>query len=271
MKIAAVSDLHVDVNGDYAVFDTLGRLLASLKADMLLVAGDISECCHTTISWIKDFESAAKIPVYYVPGNHDLWRCGDLGNDEIYSMYSSDPRCLCGKSIPLGRSWTVVGDAGWYDYTLSPLESENVDLDSMTYGGRTWQDKLRNSWSGDNKGRTDMMLDSLDRVLSLSDGKNVIAVTHMLVNDDFIVRGRGRMWDYFDAFLGSKEFGKLFMRHCVKYSISGHVHFRKEAFHDGTRFICPCLGYSSEWGLFDEKHGDDVFFQLSSSLKLIEI
>ena len=271
MRIAAVSDLHVDVNEDYAVFDALKKILVLAKADMLLIAGDISECCDTTICWIKDFESIAKIPVYYVPDNHDLWRCGGLGNDEIYSMYLADPRCLCGKSIPLGRSWAVVGDAGWYDYTLSPLASENADFDSMTYGGRTWQDKLKNSWSSDNKGRTRMMLGSLERALSLSAGKNIIAVTHMLVNYDLIVRGRGREWDYFNAFLGSQEFGKLFMRYSVKHSISGHVHFRKEAFHDGTRFICPCLGYSSEWGLYDEKHGDDVFFQLSSSLRFIEI
>ncbi len=270
MRIAVISDLHVDVNAGYPIDRVLAEVLASSFSDMLLIAGDISECCRTTISWVGHFERLAGIPVRYVPGNHDLWRYGGLDNDVIYSEFIKDPRCLCSKTVTLGR-WAVVGDVGWYDYTLSPLYGMDCDFDCMSYGGRTWQDRIRNSWSLDNRGRTAAMLDNLDRVLSDCEGKDVIAVTHMLVNKDFIVTGRGREWDYFDAFLGSSGIGGLFLRHPVRYSVSGHVHFRKVSEHDGISFICPCLGYFSEWGLYDGRHADDVMYQIRDSIRFIDI
>lgn len=270
MRIAVVSDLHVDVNAGYPVDKALAEVLSASSADMLLIAGDISECFRTTISWVERFEQLAGIPVRYVPGNHDLWRCDALDNDGIYLEFVKDPRCLCSKTLILGR-WAVVGDVGWYDYTLSPLYGGNCGFDAMEYGGRIWQDRIRNAWSLDNPGRTAIMLEKLDNMLCECEGKDVIAVTHMLVNKDFIVRGRGREWDYFDAFLGSAGIGGLFLRHPVRYSVSGHVHFRKSCEHDGISFICPCLGYFSEWGLYDAHHADDVMYQVRDSVRFMDI
>jgi hypothetical protein len=41
--------------------------------------------------------------------------------------------------------------------------------------------------------------------------------------------------------------GELALKYRVSYSICGHVHYRKQLWVDGTRFICNCLGYRDEW------------------------
>ena len=69
-KIALVSDLH-----NHAWEDTLIRLLAKEKPDLIAITGDLIDSSHTNIDSAMSFiRNALKIaPVYYVTGNHEAW------------------------------------------------------------------------------------------------------------------------------------------------------------------------------------------------------
>ncbi len=55
------------------------------------------------------------------------------------------------------------------------------------------------------------------------------------------------MWKYFNAFLGSPEYGQLCIDRKVDLAVCGHVHYRRSVRKGDTEFVCPCLGYAAEW------------------------
>lgn len=257
MKTAVISDIHVDINREYPVVDCLASYVKEQHADLLLVAGDLSEHVDETIETAALLEQKSGCRVFYVPGNHDMWSedFDKAGTDSIYQRYLEDPRCLSG-SIQLLRGingpFALIGDIGWYDYSFSNAFYPEEELEKMTHDGRTWQDKLKNQWTADNKERSRIQLTGLEKQLKDASerGVPIIAMTHMLPIPEFCVPTEREMWKYFNAFLGTGALGQLFERYQVSYSICGHVHYRKQAVHGQTRYLCACLGYHTEWPVY---------------------
>ncbi|MBQ8638633.1 MAG: metallophosphoesterase [Lachnospiraceae bacterium] len=281
MKFAVISDLHLDINKEYPVLDRLAEMAAAGRADGILIAGDITEHVSESISAMEQLEQKSGCRVFYVPGNHDLWS-GDfsqLTTEEIYARYEADPRCLTGKpQILQGKDgvFALIGDVGWYDYSFANPRFSETELEQMNRDGRTWQDKLKNQWTADNLQRMKIQSGKLEMRLAQIRSRYgtdlpVIVMTHMIPVREFCVPEERTMWQYFNAYLGSAHLGELFERYRVSYSISGHVHYRKEAIHGATRYLCPCLGYHSEWKLYNEAHGTDLDWQLINTLHWIEI
>lgn len=70
-RIAQVSDLHDAQFGENHA--KLMKLLKKSEADILLLTGDIVDAHRTDIEQSLDFirQAAERMPVYYVPGNHE--------------------------------------------------------------------------------------------------------------------------------------------------------------------------------------------------------
>ncbi|WP_197073662.1 hypothetical protein NYE80_07795 [Paenibacillus sp. FSL H7-0357] len=100
-------------------------------------------------------------------------------------------------------------------------------------------------------GDTSFFYECLERELEQYQGKNIIIVTHMLTHPFFKVPLPNKRWEYFNAFLGSTEYLNLCRKYKVRYSIMGHVHYRKQHRDQGTEFICACLGNRNEWKTSD--------------------
>lgn len=275
MKLALIADLHLDINKEYPVREILAAILKEKEADGLIVAGDISEDSGMTMREAEKLEREADCPVWYVPGNHDMWSTdfARRSTDQIYADYAADPRCLVDKRVDLhGDNGPVclVGDIGWYDYSFASNLYSADELEQMSHGGRTWQDKLKNQWTADNRGRMQLMVDKLEKKLRSCGERPVIAVTHMLPVDDFCVPEEREGWDYFNAFLGGSSLGRLYERFHVTHAVCGHVHFRKKVRRHGITYHCPCLGYHTEWERFFH-HGDDAAWQIGETLQWIEV
>lgn len=276
MKLAAISDIHLDVNQSYPVLGCLAELLRSEHADAVIIAGDITEHAQTSIEAVCRLEEQSGCRVFYVPGNHDMWseNFDEQTTESIYARYVNDPHCLADKPQILegtkGR-FALIGDIGWYDYSFASPDFAAEELEQMSCGGRTWQDRLKNQWTADNRKQSALQLRKLEKQLEAAAGLPVIAVTHMIPVREFCVPEERTMWKYFNAFLGTENLGKLFDRCRAVYSISGHVHYRKEAVHGSTRYICPCLGYHTEWKLFSAEHADDPEWQIRDSIRWIEM
>lgn len=266
MKTAFISDLHVDVNQGQPVLEETAAAAKEQGAEMIIVAGDLTETPVRSVGTARKLERMSGLPVFYVPGNHDLWNKNVPGTEigDIYQMFRADPRCLVEKVMLLdGKDgkFALTGDIGWYDYSFAMDGCSRQELDSMTCGDRTWKDRLYNSWTDDNPGTLQKRLDMLRNQLRVCRDYPVVVVTHMAPVRELLLSKGTKQWDFFQAFLGSSAYEDLFHQFNVKLSVSGHIHRRLTMEKEGINYICPCLGHQREWadyGLGDESAAAQV-------------
>ncbi|MBI9106293.1 MAG: metallophosphoesterase [Spirochaetales bacterium] len=272
MKIGLLSDLHVDINfaGEDRVTPAVCDTIKNNDLDLFITAGDIASDHKLSLEVVTRIEKETGRDCLFVPGNHDLWNEKHPGISamETYTAMAAHPHNLASGPVKLKNGWSAVGDTCWYDYSFGTGSVFSFeDFQRRSYKGRIWQDSIMTDWKMPDKKVHDWFLGRVEESLILSEGDEIVAVTHMLPIDDFTVPVPHDTWDYFNAFLGSRSLGELFLKYpSVKYSICGHVHYRKQVVKGGITNICQCLGYSTEW--FDNV---DPFVEVSKTMKIIEI
>ena len=95
--------------------------------------------------------------------------------------------------------------------------------------------------------------------------KNIILMTHIVTHKKFAVPMPHRIFDYFNAFIGTSDFDQFYEIYPIKYSIMGHVHFRNIIEESGIQYICPCLGYQREW------RTKNLETEIQNTIQIIEI
>ena len=268
MRIGVISDIHIDRNKAYPVTEVLAEKTKEKKLDCLLLAGDVSNRYKTTFAFFERFAGLTDVPFYFVPGNHDLWdEAGEYGDTrEIYRRYAEHPRCLSGRCVPLGGGWAAVGETGWYDHSFGNPKFSPEEFARHSMYGRTWMDSVNTRWHADDRQVHREMLARLERSLAegTAAGSKLIAVPHVVGIRAFLVPETRGKWDYFNAFLGSPDYGELYRRCNVRYGVMGHVHFRRTHAQNGIRFVCACLNYFTEWRTGDVgKEIDDALSVLT--------
>jgi putative phosphoesterase len=257
MKIGILSDIHVDLNGGQAVIE--GLLAAMLRRDVevMVIAGDVSSDYRVTLDSLEQLQERSGIRIVFVPGNHDIWNEAhpEITAWQAYRALERFPGNLATGSQEIADGWTIIGDLGWYDYSFGGCQYSREDFDRMQIGERIWQDRIKAIWDRHTLEMHRTFYEKLDTQLertkasrcSDSHRRKIILVTHVLPRKEFTVQRSDPEWIYLNAFLGSPEYGELALGHEVRYSICGHVHYRKQVTINGTRFICNCLGYTDEW------------------------
>lgn len=269
MRTAVISDIHVDVNEEYDVIGGIAEYVRKNRAELLLIAGDISSNPAVTIETIGKLEALCGIKVLYVPGNHDMWNQNSRyeDNDAIYQMFLEDKHCLSGKMFETDNS-IIIGDVAWYDYSFGNQEKfKKQDFEKMTYEGRTWQDSLFNTWSKNNEERCDWFCKRFEKQIKDIKGKSIVLMTHMISHEAFAVPEKAKpIWSYFNAFLGSRELTRICVENQVQYSICGHVHYRNTFTKNRVTWMCRCLNYHTEWA-----GNKKVREQIEDAMEIIEI
>ncbi len=275
MKVGAISDLHFDMheNSDNLI-NTFITEMNKKSLDVLIIAGDITENVDKTINIVDTLVDKIQSKVYYVPGNHDLWNKNNHSRQttrEIYERYKKHDNCLV-DSIKHFGEYTIIGDVFWYDYSLANQNRyTKKQLQQRELNQKTWKDKLYVNWQETDPEVTNQFIDKANQTLAKLDGQKTILVSHMINHPKFCVPVENRkQWEYFNAFLGSKSLYVLIKKHNIKLSICGHVHYRKTIEEHKNTFICSCLGYQSEWKLFDNA-SDAPEYQINQALKIIKL
>lgn len=272
MKIGILSDIHVDINysDKDSVTPSICKYIKKYSLDMMIIAGDVASDYNLVLASLEEIEKQTNIPCLYVPGNHDIWteNYPEKTSWEIYELLKSFPRNLSNGPFEINKEWVVVGDLGWYDFSFGDSDKYSFeDFTKMKYEERIWQDSINAVWERSTLEMHRYFIDKLEKQLNQYRDRNVIIVTHVLPVLDFTVQPPSPMWKYMNAFLGSSEYGELILKYPnIKYSISGHVHYRKQVKLNNTEFICNCLGYRSEW-----YKNDDAYIEVKRSMITIEI
>jgi len=271
MNIGVLSDIHVDIN--FTDRDTVTPAICDAvkerSLDMMIVAGDVASDYTLALKSLEQIERVTGVPCLYVPGNHDIWveHHPEKTSLEIYEELKSYSHNLAAAPFEIGDDWIVLGDLGWYDFSFGDEKYSRDDYQRMKYEERVWQDSIMALWDRSTLEMHDYFLNKLETQLKRYQDRNVIIVTHVLPIKEFTVQPAPPMWEYLNAFLGSAAYGELILKFPnVKYSISGHVHYRKRKQIGNTEFICNCLGYRSEW--FEN---DDAAVEVERAMMVIEI
>ena len=137
--------------------------------------------------FIQDLKEKCRIPILFVPGNHDYWTSeASLSSKQIYEFYASKPDCLIGKPYVVNDHWAIAGHTAWYDYSYA---DDKFDLDRIKRGkyyGATWQDKVKIDWDIDDRvlsKEAKQIQEDLDQVKD----KHIILMTHIVTHPKFIV------------------------------------------------------------------------------------
>jgi putative phosphoesterase len=270
LKIGILSDLHVDLedNTPGKVLEGLAATVTEQKVEIMIIAGDVANNFEVTLEFLRDFENTCSVRCLFVPGNHDIWNETHPAKTawDIYEALQSFGDNLTNGPIPLTNNWVAIGDLGWYDYSFGSPDYTSADFDRMQINGRLWQDKVKAVWGKSTIAMHQYFCGKIEKQLQAYQHKNIILVTHVLPIIDFTVQPPDKMWRYLNAFLGSRQYGELALKYGVKYSISGHVHYRRQVKYQNTVFICNCLNYASQW-----VDNDDPVVEVRRALRTINI
>jgi putative phosphoesterase len=270
LKIGILSDIHVDLEHS-SPDNVLEGIVVAIKEndiEVMIIAGDVANDYELTLQTLYDIEKACGIQCLFVPGNHDIWneKHPDKTAWDIYDALKAFNGNLANGPVELSTDWTVIGDLGWYDYSFGSRRYSVEEFDHMKINDRLWQDKIKAAWGKSTLEMHRHFHKKLKQQLDDCRNNNIILVTHVLPIVDFTVQPPDAMWQYLNAFLGSKQYGELALKHSVKYSISGHVHYRKQKTYENTTFICNCLNYVSQW-----IKNNDPILEVARAIKTIEI
>lgn len=258
MKIGVIADLHIDRGNKYTSADFefyLIQIASDNELDLLLIAGDVSNNYKITAQFIKKIKHALKIPILFIPGNHDFWtNDNDMSSLNILDYYLSMDECLIEAPFIINEEWAIVGNTAWYDYSYGDNKFSEERLAQRKYYGATWQDKEKIDWPFTDQSMSKLALKQTVKDLAKVENRNIILMTHIVTHRQFAVPTPHRIFDYFNAFIGTSNFDQLYEKFPIKYSIMGHVHFRKSITEAGTTYICPCLGYERQWRTKDLKN-----------------
>lgn len=265
MRIGTISDLHIDRTSQYSIEDFISGLVQELRmraVDILLIAGDISNDHQKSYDFIKRLKTEG-VTVYFVPGNHDFW--SDEAADDILNFFISKAECLIAAPLILNDEWAVAGHCGWYNYAYGSSKFTDEQFERGKYKGSTWQDKVRLNWQTSDKVVSRRFAAQLKEDIAQLGSRKIIMMTHIVSHPGFTVPMPNRIFDFYNAYIGTSDLDAIYQTADIRYSIMGHVHFRSIFKEADTTYICPCLGYTREWRTKQLKH------ELHHAMHVIEI
>ncbi len=270
MKLGILSDIHVDLEDSDPpkILQGLAEAIEENKVAIMIIAGDVANDYEVTLRFLHQIEETTGVSCLFVPGNHDIWNEKHTAKTawETYHGLEKFAGNLAGGPVQLTDQWVVIGDLGWYDYSFGSPDYTIAEFDRMEIKGRLWQDKIKAVWGKSTIEMHQYFYRKLEKQLDTYKHKSIILVTHVLPIIDFTVQPPHKMWHYLNAFLGSRQYGELALKYSVAYSISGHVHYRRQRKYESTTFICNCLNYASQW-----IDNDDPVVEVQRAFKTIDI
>lgn len=230
MKIAVTSDNHLDVNkvDVPAVITAQAAYLQAQHVDYYMIAGDTFNDITKTQTYVETLQNklGQTTQVYFLAGNHDMV------NGLTYPQLQADihPRYLHQKDIDLpGTNYRVIGNNGWYDFSLAPSFEAKTEADFARWRNAYWID-------GGIEGRGNdqvMMQQILNRVhmqlqAAKQAGQQVIFITHFVPRLEYIYYSLDRhFWNMATALMGSAHLGQLLEAYQVAHVFFGHLHQRR--------------------------------------------
>ncbi|MDO4680504.1 MAG: metallophosphoesterase [Aerococcus sp.] len=253
MRLGAIADLHIDLNRHYTPKDYLTALTQQIQHahyDHFVIAGDISNQQTVTLAFIRELEQQSVCPIYYVPGNHDLWEEAHATPKHtwaIFERYLEDPHCLIHHPAIISDHYALVGHMGWYNYAYASSQFTPERLATGRYKLALWQDKRHLDFGESDPAISKQFADELRMDLESVASSQIILVTHIPSHPAMVPPLPDRRFDFYNAYLATSDLYPLYQTYDIHASIMGHLHHRMKKYVDNTTLYCSSLGYYQQW------------------------
>ncbi|AEV94601.1 metallophosphoesterase [Pediococcus claussenii] len=271
MKIAITSDNHFDVNKldpSQMMLEQAGYLKEQ-HIDIYLIIGDLFNDFTKTLNYVHDLQNLLNktTTVYFIAGNHDM--LNGVSYEELENL--KDSAYLHNRFIDVpGTDWRIVGNNGWYDYSLASNMPEKTADDFLKWKRSFWIDAKIKQPMNDIE-RMDIVLQQTKEQFEKAKDKKVVYITHFVPNEHFIrFTDDNRFWNMANGVMGSKRLGNLIAEYQTEYVGFGHMHRHFKDFKsDGTLFFNTAVGYHlkriNEWTF------GDFITEWKSRLKILDL
>jgi len=252
LRLLVVSDLHVDFHENRDRARDLATALSESEADALVVAGDVSHKLDQ-VEWALRLFDAFPGPRLFVPGNHDVWVVRSPAGTPQDSWAKLDAlEGVCDRSgfhdlersnAKVGR-FTFVGTMGWYDYSFaSPaLPFTQRDYEGKAWGDLTHMDAKYAKWSETDAEVAAWFAGAARKRLAEAEDP-VVFVSHHVPLEELVLRRGDPSWDFFNAFMGSRELEHILRTRGVTRFVFGHTHRPVSLIEPGRFVLNNPLGY----------------------------
>lgn len=269
MKIAIISDVHIDLNPwDWSCLNVIDNQEDQTDyVNTVIVAGDISNDVRMTSRWLVDLRDRFT-NVIWVPGNHDFYNLGfsqtrlydadfekkwpyPMTVPQIYDHYirwseAHDIHMLHRSSFTL-EGVTFVGATGWHDFVSGSPYSTEEQIESWVdfindakhvNWGKSFDDKaVIAAATGD--------AESINNLVKSSTNPVVVVTHHIPYRTLAVSRPGDAIWTKLNGSFVNTLLETI-VDPKIKLWIYGHTHFRGMHDINGQTYLCNARGYRRE-------------------------
>lgn len=238
MRVFACSDIHVDFKDNLHWVNSLSK--NDFKNDILILGGDVTDDILLFQKVLEDLRYRF-FHLLYVPGNHDLWVCRDIGINSFDKLLQIKKIAdNTGVSMePLHFDFlSIVPLWGWYDYSFGQLSSETIN---------TWMDFRACKWPEGftSKKITSYFININEAYLDINN-KHIISFSHFVPRIDllpwYIPPCKRELYPVLGSSLLEKQIRKL----GSNIHVYGHSHVNRQVLKENTLYINNAFGYPYE-------------------------
>ncbi|WP_137597882.1 metallophosphoesterase [Paucilactobacillus kaifaensis] len=269
IKVAMSSDNHFDINHiDIAeMMQQQAKFLEDNKIDYYLIAGDLFNDFQQSLNYVEQLDQLINGKVRFIAGNHDMLR--NVSYEALESTRQTNYLHDQSEDVK-GTKWRLIGNNGWYDYSLSKQQATTQQFAS--WKNAYWVDQTIKQPVSDIE-RMKIVLHQVEAQLKRAqdDQKKVLFMTHFVPKKDFIIDSPdNRMWNMSNAMMGSYKMGELLEKYHVNHVLFGHLHIHPNPLRIGqTTYYNQAVGYrnnhTNEW------LEDNFYDQWRRRLKIISL
>lgn len=186
VRVAMTSDNHFDVNrvDSNEMLKYQAEYLVEHHAQYYLIAGDLFNDFENSIAYVErlQLELGNAVVVRWIAGNHDML------HGVTYEQLEGDHGSLYlhrGSEDVMPTNWRIIGNNGWYDYSLAEMTAEHPDFHQWKQA--YWVDGIIKQPMTDPQ-RMDVVLAQLKQQLRQAqiDNKQVLVMTHFAPRKEYI-------------------------------------------------------------------------------------
>ena len=228
-----LSDVHLEfmkVNHQHEFID--GFNSRAVQGDSLILAGDIASPMQANFTdLLRRFKSAHQ-SVYYVPGNHEYYRCHNMesleGEFEDACASAGVYPLMPGHKYVANDGTTIVGATGWY-----------ADTVGVQIGKKRFNDFHKIPMPNKIFDRHEAAKAWLAEVV---DDKTIVVTHHAPTYDSVHDNWKD---DYFNCFFVS-DFDRIIRKNKPPVWVHGHMHESVDMMVWDTRIVSNPVGYWAE-------------------------